>query len=216
MKILLLEDNVSFAEIIKEMLESKGYIVDFFIDGEDVLTNCTNGYDCFLLDINVPNIDGLTLLKEIRKLYTDTPAIIISSNIELETVKEAYIAGCTDYLKKPFYIYELEQKINMLCKRDIIINLLCSYTYDFNREILFDETNNEVKLTYKERLFMTLLLKSTNRITSLTTIEQYVWEGEESTTTSIRSLVKRLRYKLPKETIITENYGYSISIKKEE
>lgn len=213
MKILLLEDNLSLAEVIKEMLEDKDYIVDFFDDGDEVLTNCTNGYDCFILDINVPHIDGLTLLKEIRELYVDVPAIIISSNIALETVKEAYIAGCTDFLKKPFYIYELEQKIDMLCKRDSVILLLDGFTYDFKYEILYDEKEEAVKLTHKEQLFMTLLLKNPNHMTALTTIEQYVWEGEFASIMSIRSLVKRLRAKLPSNSITTQTYGYTITVK---
>ncbi len=58
MKILLLEDNENLSEIIVEMLEEKNYKVDTFSDGEEAYNNIINGYDCFVLDINVPNIDG--------------------------------------------------------------------------------------------------------------------------------------------------------------
>lgn len=213
MKILLLEDNESLSEIIKEMLESNGYKVDSFIDGEDALYNSVNGYDCFILDINVPLIDGLSLLKDIRQNDKSTPAIIISSNIESNTVKEAYDVGCTDFLKKPFYIFELENKIDMICKKNKKITLLNNYKYNFNFEILYDTNDNEVKLTHKEKLFITLLLKSAYNSASLDAIEQYVWEGEIASIMSIRSLVKRLRSKLPQNSIITENYGYSIVTK---
>jgi len=138
MKILLLEDNLNLASIIKEMLEEKKYKVDFFSDGNLVLDNFMNGYDCFILDINVPNVDGLTLLKTIRDYDLSIPVIIISSNIELNTIKNAYVKGCNDFLKKPFYIYELEAKIDLLCKKDTIIYLNDDFYFNIDEEILFN------------------------------------------------------------------------------
>ena len=117
MKILLLEDNKRLSNLIIEALEQKAYKVDWFDDGKKALEAIYNGYDCFILDINVPRMDGLSLLKELRIMDDKTPAIIISANVELETIKDAYVKGCDEYLKKPFYIYELELKLDKLCKR---------------------------------------------------------------------------------------------------
>lgn len=214
MKILLLEDNQSLNEIITEMLESKHYEVDSFVDGDEVMSALTNSYDCFILDINVPNVDGLTLLKEIRDYYDEKiPVIIISSNIELDTVKTAYSKGCNDFLKKPFYIYELETKIDMLCKQKQYYYFDDFIKFDTENYILFDKNNEEIKLTHKEKLLMVLLLKKPEELTSLNSIEQYVWEGEFATMMSIRSLVKRIRAKLPQNTIETKSYGYTIHVK---
>ncbi|RXJ66667.1 DNA-binding response regulator [Halarcobacter ebronensis] len=210
MKILLLEDNVSLAEIIKEMFEEKGLIVDWFKDGEEALYAIINGYDCFVLDINVPSLSGLNLLKEIRDRDKTTPAIIISSNIELETIQKAYVNGCNDFLKKPFYIYELECKVDLLCKNEKNINLCEGFSYNLKDEILYDKENNSVKLTHKEKRLLTLLCKTPNITVSLEVIEQYVWEGEIVGISGIRSLIKRVRLKICKEFIQTENYGYKL------
>ena len=111
MKILLLEDNVKLNSTIKKRLELKDYQIDAFIDGQEAYDAIHNGYSCFVLDINVPNIDGIKILKKIREQYIDTPVIIISASVELELIKESYDFGCNDYLKKPFFIDELEIKI---------------------------------------------------------------------------------------------------------
>ena len=117
MKILLLEDNKRLSNLIIEALEEKNYKIDWFEDGKVALQSIYNGYDCFILDINVPGIVGLSLLKELRFMDETTPAIIISANVELETIKDAYVKGCDEYIKKPFYIYELETRIDKLCKK---------------------------------------------------------------------------------------------------
>ncbi|PHO13772.1 DNA-binding response regulator [Malaciobacter halophilus] len=214
MKILILEDNFNLANIIKEMLEEKNYKVDSFNDGNLVLDNFMNGYDCFILDINVPNIDGLTLLKTIRDYDISIPVIIISSNIELNTIKNAYIKGCNDFLKKPFYIYELEAKIDLLCKKDTIIYLNNDFYFNTNEEILYNNLNKEIHLTHKEKQFLILASKYPSQSISLELIEQYVWEGEMASTMSIRSLIKRLRMKLPKDSIETTTYGYKVILTK--
>lgn len=212
MKILLLEDNINLAEIIREILEEKGHHVDWFEDGEIALFHSVNGYDCFVLDIHVPNMDGLALLKEIRFREKKTPAIIISANIELETIQKAYVAGCNDFLKKPFYMYELERKIALLCPMPEHIFLHDGFTYDTHEEILYNAEAMPIKLTQKERRFMTLLSKTPNIIVSILAIEQYVWEGEDVSLSGLRSLVKRLRTKLFDKSIETQNYGYRLIV----
>ncbi|CZE45968.1 response regulator transcription factor [Campylobacter geochelonis] len=211
MKILLLEDNQSLASIIKEVLESKGYAIELFDDGNLALQNLTNGYDCFVLDINVPSLDGISILNLIRDYDKNIPIIIISSNTELSIIQKAYQNGCNDFLKKPFYIYELEAKINLLCKKDKVINFGEEFYFDMKKEALFYQ-KAEIELTRKERLFLLLLLKNQTQTISIEMILEYVWEGESSSVMSLRSLVKRLRQKLPKNIIETKNFGYKIQI----
>lgn len=212
MKILLLEDNENLAEIIKEILEEKHYIVDWFKDGEHALDAILNGYDCFVLDIHVPSLNGIELLKEIRIINENTPIIIISSDIELSTIETAYIKGCNDFLKKPFYIFELEYKISTLCKKNRILNLGNDILYNIEEETLFDADKEAIKLTRKERRFLELLSKSPNNIVSLDAISDYVYEGEYSTLLALRSLVKRLRKKILTDCIRTQNYGYTLIV----
>ena len=214
MKILLLEDNKRLSNLIIEALEEKNYKVDWFEDGKLALQSIHNGYDCFILDINVPGIDGLSLLKELRVMDETTPAIIISANVELETIKDAYVKGCDEYLKKPFYIYELELKLDKLCKKkDNSLKLPDNFIYDVDKEKLFDEKNEEIKLAKKEILLFNLFAKNLEKIITFEQIEQYVWEGDLTTNENIRALVKRLRKKLPHDTIISQGgMGYILNI----
>ncbi|PHO08872.1 DNA-binding response regulator [Malaciobacter canalis] len=214
MKILLLEDNKRLSELIIEALEQKNYKVDWFEDGKDAINAIYDGYDCFILDINVPGIDGLTLLKDIRSMDENTPAIIISANVELDTIKNAYSKGCDEYIKKPFYIYELETKLKKLCVQDKSdISLPENYTYNIINETLFDDKNQFIKLAKKEILLMTLFVKNLDKVVTFDHIEQYVWQGDLTTNENIRALVKRLRKKLPKNTILSQGgMGYKLNI----
>lgn len=214
MKILLLEDNERLSNLIIDALEAKNYHVDWFFDGKEALEAIYNGYDCFILDINVPGIDGLSLLKEIRVMDDKTPSIIISANVELETIKDAYVRGCDEYLKKPFYIYELELKLDKLCKKTTNeLKLNENFIYSLEKEILYDSNNEEIKLAKKEILLFNLFAKNVDKVISFEQIEQYVWEGDLTTNENIRALIKRLRKKLPKDTIISQGgVGYKLNL----
>ncbi len=213
MKILLLEDNTKLSQTISKRLALKGYKVDSFNDGQKAYDAISNGYNCFLLDINVPNIDGIKILKKIRDYYTEVPIIIISSTVELDIIKEAYDYGCNDYLKKPFFIDELEIKIEKLCKitnETIIFDQ--NYCFDFKSSLLkIDE--EEVRLTKKERLLLNLFLTKKNEVITYAAIENYVWEGNFVTLESIRSLIRRLRKILIKDyihTVVDTGYIFKI------
>ena len=203
MKILLLEDNKKLNSTIKKRLELKGYKVFSYIDGNDALTNITEGFSCFILDINVPNIDGIKILKKIREFYKEVPIIIISATVELDIIKESYDYGCNDYLKKPFFIDELEIKIEKLCKieNDIIsFDEDCSFDFKASTLTIDGETH---RLTKKERLLMNLFLTKKNQVLSYEAIENYVWEGSFASIESIRSLIRRLRKVVKKDYIQT-------------
>jgi DNA-binding response OmpR family regulator len=203
MKLLLLEDNVKLNQTITKRLQLKGYKVDAFEDGQKAYEHIDEGYSCFILDINVPTLDGVKLLKKIREYYFDVPVIIISASVELDMIKEAYDFGCNDYLKKPFFIDELEIKIEKLChiQNDLIFfDTHCSF--DFKASLLqIDEQTT--RLTKKERLLMNLFLVNKNKLVTFDLIESYVWEGKIASLESIRSLIRRLRKVLSKEYIQT-------------
>lgn len=142
-----------------------------------------------------------------------TPAIIISANVELETIKDAYIRGCDEYLKKPFYIYELEMKIDKFCKKEFRkLFLADNFVYDLEKEKLFDNKNEEIKLAKKEILLFNLFSKNPEKIVTFEQIEQYVWEGDLTSSENIRALIKRLRKKLPENIIISQGgMGYKLN-----
>ncbi len=203
MKILLLEDNKKLNETITKRLKMKGYNVLSFIDGAEAYEKITDGFSCFILDINVPNIDGIKILKKIREYYESLPVIIISASVELDVIKQAYDFGCNDFLKKPFFIDELEIKIEKLCKiqNDKIYFDENSY-FDFKSSLLVIDSE-ETRLTKKEKLLLNLFLTKKNQVISYELIENYVWEGNFASLESIRSLIRRLRIIVNKDLIHT-------------
>ena len=211
MKILVLEDNERLSNLIKQALEKNGYKVDTTVDGAQALDMITNGYSCFILDINVPTIDGISILESVRMYQNEVPAIIISSNHDLEKIQKSYEIGCDDYLKKPFFMYELIQKVQKLCQiKSTLLDLGDGFIFDYQKHFLLKD-KEEIKLAKKEILFLELLAKDIHRVFSFSEIEDYVWEGEETTLMNVRALVKRLRKKIPEKSIkIVKGIGYSI------
>ena len=203
MKILLLEDNQKLNKTITKRLKLKDYNVVSFLDGAEAYEKITDGFSCFILDINVPNIDGIKILKKIREYYEIVPVIIISASVELDVIKQSYDFGCNDYLKKPFFIDELEIKIEKLCNiQDDKIYFDTNSYFDFKSAVVVID-NQETRLTKKEKLLINLFLSKKNQVITYSNIENYVWEGSFVSIESIRSLIRRLRKILNKEYIHT-------------
>lgn len=210
MKIFLLEDDYSLNETIKEMLELNYHEIDSFYDGEVAYNNIAYNYDLYILDINAPSLDGIELLKFIKKMNSQTKVIMISANINIDKIKEAYNYGCDDYLKKPFDIEELILKIekyntkekNIILDENIYFNLLTNELYI---------NSQKVELTKKEKDLLILLLDNRGKTISYENIEDFVYKREAKTSDAIRSLLKRLRKKLPKDLILNSiDEGYFI------
>ena len=111
-KLLLLEDDPNLSKTLIKYLERSGYEVDWAKDGEEALDlSYDNDYDLYLFDINVPLINGIDLLSDLRNAEDQTPTIIISALVDIESVTNGFIAGADDYLKKPFDPEELLVRI---------------------------------------------------------------------------------------------------------
>lgn len=212
MKILVLEDNTRLCKLVASALTQNGYIVDTFEDGEDALDALTNGYNCFILDVNVPSLDGISVLESIRMCHPDVPVIIISSNYELDKVQSSYERGCDDYIKKPFFMYELIHKVKKLCHTEPkLLDLGDGFLFDYLKHFLTKD-GEEIKLARKEIIFLELLANDLHRVFTYDEIEEYVWEGEPTTLMNIRALVKRIRKKIPEECIKSvKGIGYSLN-----
>lgn len=203
MKILLLEDNKKLNQTIQKRLKLEGYEVDCFIDGQEAYDHIGEGYNCFVLDVNVPTLDGVDLLKKIREYYSDIPVIIISATVELDIIKKAYGFGCSDYLKKPFFIDELKIKIDKLCNiSDKVIYFDKDCYFDYKSSVVVI-SGKEQRVTKKERLLLNLFLNNKNRVVTFDNIQESVWEGNVASLEAIRTLVRRIRKILVKEYIQT-------------
>ena len=212
MKIFLLEDDCSLNDSIKEILESEKFVVVSFDDGLKAYENISTYYDLYIFDINVPNVDGLFLLEHIKKINQNSKVIIISANINITKLKEAYKKGCDDYLKKPFDLEEMLLKIgkyNQNIKR-VYLNSECFF--DIKEKRLFVD-NTEVGLTTVEAKLLLLLILNQGKSIEQTQIEEFVHDGVSKTSNSTRSAIKRLKKKLPENIIHNSfNEGYFIKI----
>ena len=211
MKIFLLEDDYSLNEAIKEILELENHIVDNFYDGEIAFDNILNNkYDLYILDVNVPNIDGLEVLEKIKSISLNLNVIIISANINIDLIKKAYFLGCDDYLKKPFDLEELVLKINRHANKPNNINLTENISFNISNKQLYFK-NEKIELTKNEKNLLYLLIKDIGATISYSQIEDFVYEGKSKSSDSIRSLIKRLRKKLPENLLLNSlNDGYYI------
>ncbi len=197
-KILLLEDDLLLAETLTDLLEENGYEIFHAPNGQQALNmTFNNKFDMYLFDINVPLIDGLTLLKELREADDLTATIFLTSHKEM--LKNAFLNGADDYITKPFDSEELLLRVNALMKRiksqkKECINLLCHdemhKTFFYNKEPL--------ELSKKEYDLLLLLVQHINKAVPKELIVDALWNTSESGSEgAIRVYINRLKQLLP-------------------
>ena len=199
-KILLLEDDILLGETLVDLLEDEGYKVDHYPNGQDALdATFENKFDLYLLDINVPQIDGLTLLKELRDADDNTPAIYLTSHQEKDKLIEGFNNGCDDFLKKPFDNDELMVRIASVLKRTTpqdseCVGRLCHD--EVHKRIVYD--NQELDLSQKEYNLLLLLMKHANSTVPKELILDELWNSNDSGSDgALRVYINRLKHLLP-------------------
>ncbi|MCT7579730.1 response regulator transcription factor [Aliarcobacter butzleri] len=218
MKIFLLEDDFSLNKIIKVSLQNRGFFVDSFSDGYkavDVILN--SKYDLYILDLNVLGFDGHKILEFIRKDDLTVPIIMISAEIDIENIKKSYTLGCNDYIKKPFDFEELFLRIQYHLSHikkdensDFIVELGYDFSFNLLEQTLF-KSNNEIELTSKEKLLLSLLVKNINNTVTNEMIHEYVWDNKEMEAVSMRTIVHKLKKKLKNGMILNlRAIGYKL------
>ncbi len=219
MKVLLLEDDTLLNEIIEEFLLDLNYEVITTYDGQDALEAIyENSFDLLLLDVNVPSINGLDLLKSLKENSIDIPTIYITSLHTSNDMKNGFDAGADDYIKKPFHLSELELRINNIKRLRQIENngktkLTNAIEYDFDsKTLLSNETNT--RLSKMEAKVFEYLLKNKNKAVSIEEIANNNWVYDEvPTDTTIRTYIKNLRKILGKEKILNiKAIGYKLNL----
>lgn len=111
--ILLLEDDQELGETLLELLEEEGYDVELVSDGEEALeSSYARSFELYIFDINVPEINGLELLRSLRQADDRTPAIFISALVDMNSIAQGFDVGGDDYVKKPFFPEELLIRVN--------------------------------------------------------------------------------------------------------
>lgn len=198
MKVLVIEDDIQLNTTVSDFLRDSGYDVASRYDGDDSIHAIdSTDYDLYIIDINIPNVNGLDIIKYIRQKDLHAPIIIITASMELENFKTAFDNGCSEYIKKPFYLEELEIRINNILKKQSeahIIKISDTIFYDTEYEEL-NIDGEVVKLRKKERRLLTLLLLNINKTVTFEKIETYVWENEIRDSYPLRQLIFDLRKK---------------------
>ena len=215
MKILLLEDDILLHQTIVEYLESLGHLVVGFREGESALSSLEKEiYDLLILDINVPKIDGLTLLEKLHSIKITPPTIFISALIDIEEISRAFELGCHDYLKKPFHLKELNLRIEKMLQthQKPQEHTRLSEGYSFNESSDTLTFYNEPQTIANRQLqIIKLLAEFRGSIVTYDTLREYVWENDDIDNATIRSEVSRLKKNLKEEFIINiRSLGYMI------
>jgi len=180
MRILFVEDEPSIAEAVASLLKKQHYSVDLAYDGETGLDYAASGvYDILVLDIMLPKIDGITLLKTLRKQNIRTPIIMLTAKSEVDDKVLGLDAGADDYLTKPFQMKELLARIRSLGRRkdlDYQEDQLAFGNVGLDRnELQLATPSNQVVLSPKEMKLMKLFLARPKVILSKETIINKIW-----------------------------------------
>lgn len=203
-RVLLLEDDPLFADTLVDLLEESGFEVELSSNGQSALDKTfTQKFDLYLLDINVPLIDGITLLKELRDSNDTTPAIFLTSHKDKEMLKKSFMSGADDFLTKPFDTDELLLRINALLKRfqsenALCIGLLCSD--DIHKRISYNK--EELDLSKKEYELLLLLMKHANNTVPKEMILNELWSSSEGGSDgALRVYINRIKQLVPQINI---------------
>jgi len=216
MRILLLEDDPALNDLLDDHLTDQGHIVTLATNGQDALEFLIDEvFDLALLDINTPIMTGIEVLKTIREDYKNqTPAIVLTAYQDTKHLKESFESGVDDYIKKPFDLEELDQRIMKLSKHflieqsnDVKISPNISFAPELCQLIIDDEVKH---LAQKERDILRYFCKHKSRVVSSEELLQNIWAYEEMPTdATIRVYIKNLRELLGKERIQTiRGIGY--------
>lgn len=182
MRILIIEDEFSLADVIASRLKKEKYMVDISLDGVDGLEKALNEvYNLIILDVMLPKKNGFDVLKEIRENDIDTKVIMLTAKSQLEDKLNGFDKGADDYITKPFHIEELIARVNVQLRKngsarvkdyiefgDLKLNLKTS-------NLLCTITNESINISCKEFLLLEYLIQNKNQIVSKDQIYNRIW-----------------------------------------
>jgi len=206
MKLLIIEDEYSLMNALAKGFHKLGYTVDTAGDGEQALElYYSNLYNLVILDLNLPKLDGLDILTEIRKENKEIPVLILSARNEVSDKIKGLDMGANDYLAKPFYFNELEARVRALLRRNfktVSAVIICGEVkLDTSLKNIFYNAD-EISLTKKEYGIFEYLMLNKGRVVSGEEIIEAVWESDVDIFTNVFKVhINAMRKKLPKDFI---------------
>ena len=201
MHILVIEDEKKVASFVQRGLEAEHYSVDIAYDGEEGLVRLfDNDYDLVILDVMLPNRDGLSLLHEARQRGVQTPILLLTARDTLSDKVAGLDQGADDYLTKPFAFEELLARVRALLRRGAPVQPTTLTLADLcldpvTRQVT--RAGRKIDLTAKEFALLEFFLRNPGRVLSRVLIAQHVWGVDFDTFTNVIDVyVKYLRKKI--------------------
>ena len=217
MRVLIVEDEPRIAADIESALSSAGYRCDVAGDGEDAwFKGDTEGYDLIVLDLGLPKLDGLTVLKRWRAAGRHVPVLILTARGAWPERVEGIDSGADDYLVKPFRIEELLARVRALIRRSVGQGAAIIEANGIRldtRRMQLDIGGKQVKVSPLEYRLVAYLLHHKGRVVPTTEILEHVYGGDDARdANALEALVMRLRKKLGADSIKTQRgFGYLIA-----
>ena len=212
MRILIVEDEESLADLVATRLKKEKYIVDVSNDGEDGLYNALmDVYDLILLDIMLPNVNGIDILKQIRENNIKAKVIMLTAKGELEDKLLGFSEGANDYIAKPFHIDELVARVNAQLRIDTVVNNTIEFgdlTLDLKASEIINKNNNEkISIINKEFQLLEYFMNNPSQVLSKEMIYDKVWGMDNySISNNLEAYLSFIRKKL-------KNINSNVSIK---
>lgn len=220
MRILIVEDNLTLASVLSKKLTDVGYAVDVFHDGEDGSSILEyQQYDLLILDLGLPGVDGIDILKQLRLKKRKIPVLIISARDRLDQKVLGFESGADDYLCKPFELDEVVARVNALLRRFLqdgqATIQLKTLEFDSSTRTLKKE-GVRVELSNRELSVFEYLLANSNTVLSKENIIDHIASfDDEINPTAIETYISRLRKKLGNDVSLktVRGLGYILSTK---
>ena len=206
MKILLVEDDPQLLNQMQNLLNEQRYLIDTAADGNQALDKIfAESYDLILLDIMLPQVDGLTILQEMRRANIVTPVLLLTAKGSVEDRVKGLDYGADDYLAKPFSVAELLARIRALLRRpgrecDTLLTVSNIALDTISRQVT--KTGKNLELTPKEFSLLEFLLYNKNQPVSRITLAEHIWGDDFDPFTMSNTIdvhIKNLRRKIDTE-----------------
>jgi len=206
MRVLVVEDDLMIGESLSEALQDEAYTVDWVKDGRQaILTLKVQPYDIILLDLGLPEVDGMGVLNAIRDAKIETPVLILTARDQLKDRIAGLDSGADDYVVKPFELGEVFARMRVLIRRSqgkadnqvAVGNLSLD---NVHKRVMMD--GNSIDLTAKEYMLLTTFMLSPEKVMSKNALEDslYGW-GDEVESNAIEFLIHSLRKKIGQDRI---------------
>jgi heavy metal response regulator len=200
-KILIVEDEKKVSDFVRKGLQEEGYVTDAVYNGEDGLRMGSDDvYDLVILDIYLPKMDGLTVLKKLREKKINTPVLLLTVRATIEDKVLGLNSGADDYLTKPFAFQELLARVRALLRRRVEVNSAEITVSDLVLDPVRRSVNRggrKIELTAKEFSLLEFMMRNPERVLTRTAIINHVWNYDfDSETNVVDVYVNYLRRKI--------------------